>query len=254
MQLLKADMARLFGLIGFPLSHSFSRRYFTEKFLKESISDCRYELFPIENIQLLEQVISQNPDLVGLNVTIPYKEQVIPLLTDLDPGAKAVGAVNVIRISPGKRTGYNTDTEGFRQSLTKSIHHWGHSPEGALILGTGGASKAVAWVLRQMDIPFIFVSRREGPGQLAYQNLQPAHFRNFPIVINTTPLGMAPTTNQCPPIPYESLNSNNFLFDLIYNPEETLFLERGRQIGCYTQNGLDMLYAQAEAAWTIWND
>lgn len=247
-------MARLFGLIGFPLSHSFSKRYFTEKFQKEHLSDCSYELFPIERIEQLDSLIALNPDLCGLNVTIPYKEQVIPFLTDLDESAKAAGAVNVIRISPGKRTGFNTDTTGFRISLIHTLEKSGRTPEGAILLGTGGASKAVAWVLRQMSIPFLIVSRQKSANQLSYQELQEFHFRNFPLVINTTPLGMAPNIHQCPPIPYEFLSPENILFDLIYNPEETLFLERGRQIGCYTKNGLEMLYAQAEAAWKVWND
>jgi shikimate dehydrogenase len=247
-------MARLFGLIGFPLSHSFSQRYFTEKFQREGISDCRYESFPIEQIEQFEPLIARHPDLCGLNVTIPYKEKVIPYLTELDESALAVGAVNVIRIAPGKRKGFNTDTAGFRISLTNMLKKSGRTVKGATILGTGGASKAVAWVLRQMQIPYIIVSRRESFGHLSYQALRESHFRDYSLLINTTPLGMSPNLKECPPIQYEFLQPDNILFDLIYNPEETLFLERGRQKGCLIQNGLEMLHAQAEAAWKVWND
>ncbi len=246
-------MPRLFGLIGYPLSHSFSKRCFTEKFRKENIGDCAYELFPLPGIELLPELIAEHPELEGLNVTIPYKQSVIPFLNSIDPGAQAVGAVNTIRIQDYKLSGFNTDVHGFRKSLEHVLTLAGATPRGAMVLGTGGAAKAVVWVLRHMQIPYIIVSRNEGTGNITYNHITRNTMQQFPLIINTTPAGMAPHTAHCPPIPYAYLSQENILFDLVYNPEQTLFLERGKQMGCYTANGLEMLYLQAEAAWTIWN-
>lgn len=247
-------MARLFGLIGFPLSHSFSKKFFTEKFQREGIMDCRYELFPIERIDRLPDLLARHPELCGLNVTIPYKEAVIPLLHELDPLAEEAGAVNTIKIEGDKLIGYNTDVYGFRESLYNLIYRLGRGdPGGALVLGTGGAAKAVTTVLWQLEIPFIYVSRREGLPFHSYEKLEKENIAYFNLIINTTPLGMAPNTETCPPIPYEYLTDHNILFDLVYNPEETLFLKRGKIAGCATSNGLEMLYLQAERAWEIWN-
>lgn len=245
-------MARLFGLIGYPLSHSFSKRYFTEKFLREGIADCAYELFPIERIDMLPGLIARYPDLCGLNVTIPYKQSVIPLLNAVEPGAGAVGAVNTIKVEEGRLTGYNTDVYGFRESLHRFLADSGIHPAGALILGTGGAAKAVAWVLRQMAMPYLFVSRQGSENRIPYELLDREHLARFPLLINTTPLGMAPETERFPPVPYEYLTAENLLFDLVYNPEQTVFLQRGKLAGCATANGLDMLYLQAEKAWEVW--
>lgn len=260
-----------FGLIGYPLSHSFSKRYFTEKFANEQLTDHVYELFPIPSIEELPALIGVHPGLQGLNVTIPYKEQVIPFLTDLDAGAKAVGAVNVIKITPQGWIGYNSDVDGFMGSLGDFIlNHGSHlyrvvedneeeeeeiefGVKGALVLGTGGAAKAVVYTLKQWGIPFLWVSRTPKEGEISYSDVDEAMLENYPLIINTTPLGMSPNTDSCPPIPYELLTPQNLLFDLVYNPEETLFMQKGAERGCPTKNGLEMLYLQAETAWEIWN-
>lgn len=246
-------MARLFGLIGYPLTHSFSKRYFSEKFEKEGLTDCAYELFPLESIAQLPALLQQYPELAGLNVTIPYKEAVIPYLHQLNPEAAAIGAVNAIRIANGLLTGYNTDAHGFRVSLERFLQASQKQAPGALILGTGGAAKAVAWVLRQLQIPFVFVSRHPEPGQLRYQDIQKKDILSqYPLIINTTPLGMAPKVQEYPPLPYHLLTPEHLLFDLIYNPECTRFLQQGMEKGCYICNGLEMLYLQAERAWALW--
>jgi shikimate dehydrogenase len=246
---------RRFGLIGYPLSHSFSRKYFKEKFRSEGLDDCSYQLFPIQEITELPFILEQLPELEGINVTIPHKISVMQFLTSVDDTAGAAGAVNTIKISrqEGKTllSGYNTDVYGFERSLKPLLqpHH-----RKALILGTGGASKAVAYVLKRTGIDYLHVSRNpQGEGQVSYSELNEAAVRHFPLIINTTPLGMFPDMDSCPPIPYEHLSPGNFLFDLVYNPEETLFLEQGRAKGCIVQNGLPMLHLQAEKAWEIWN-
>lgn len=247
-------MERLFGLIGYPLSHSFSKRYFTEKFEREGIAGCRYELFPLERIEDLLTILEENPSLCGLNVTIPYKQTVIPYLHQLDAGAQAIGAVNTIRIADGKLTGYNTDAYGFMESLQRFLQQSGHQPPGALVFGTGGAAKAVVWALQQLGIPHLSVSRRAEAGSILYESIDKEHFTTHPLLINTTPLGMSPHTDACPPLPYDLLDRQNLLYDLVYNPEETLFLQKGKEAGCHTTNGLEMLYLQAEKAWSVWND
>ncbi len=254
-----------YGLIGFPLSHSFSKKYFSDKFEREGIPDTAYDLYPLESIEDLPELIRTTPDLLGLNVTIPYKETVISYLDMLDDTAKAVGAVNTIRIDrTGENpylTGYNTDVFGFRQSIKPFLasHH-----ERALILGTGGASKAVAFVLKEIGLDCFFVTRskqkeRQGKVQpadnklLEYGELNEYVMKHFPVIINTSPVGMYPGVNASPEIPYSFLNASHFLYDLIYNPEETLFLAEARKRGALTLNGLSMLQQQAEKAWEIWN-
>lgn len=246
---------RRFGLIGFPLSHSFSQRYFGDKFAREGLADNhRYDLFPLQRIEELPALIAAHPDLVGLNVTIPYKEAVLPYLQDLSPDAAAIGAVNTIRIEAGRLTGFNTDVHGFERGLRELLQQRpGLRPRKALILGTGGASKAVRWVLEQRDITYQLVSRSPRDGQLTYADLTDQTIGGYPLIINTTPLGMAPATDRAPELPYAALGAGHLLYDLIYNPEETEFLARGRRQGAATQNGLSMLYEQAIQAWKIWN-
>ena len=241
----------LYGLIGFPLTHSFSKKYFTEKFQKENIKDSRYELFEIKEAKQVLEVIKNNPDLKGLNVTIPHKEAVLSYLLEIDAAAKNIGAVNVIKISNGKLKGYNSDYYGFRQSLVNFI---GEKKQlKALILGTGGAAKAVKAALQDLAIPFHFVSREKRSPDFSYQDLNAAILSEYKLIINTSPLGMYPKTESFPEIPYQYLTSEHFLFDLVYNPEETTFMKKGTEKGAKTKNGLEMLHLQAEKAWEIWN-
>ncbi|NUO00692.1 MAG: shikimate dehydrogenase [Saprospiraceae bacterium] len=241
----------LYGLIGYPLTHSFSKRYFSEKFEKEGLLHCRYELFPMETIELLPELLKNHPTLRGLNVTIPYKQAVLPFLDEFGEGIAALGAVNVIDIAEdGKLTGHNTDIAGFEYSLKNLLG--AEDPGGALVLGTGGASKAVQFVLSKMKIPFHLVSRDPEIG-FHYDQLTPEIVAEHRLIVNTTPLGMSPHTETCPKIPFEPISQRHLLFDLVYNPEETLFLKKGRLQGAQTQNGLEMLYTQAEKAWAIWN-
>lgn len=244
---------RTFGLIGYPLSHSFSKKYFTEKFAREGIQDAVYELFPLETIQAFPGLMAEHPGLCGLNVTIPYKESVIPFLDALDAGAAAIGAVNVIKVEAERLTGYNSDAHGFEVSLKRFLDQNNARPERALVLGTGGAAKAVVWVLQRLGIEYLFVSRSEGPGRITYADLDAQYLEAYPLLINTTPVGMAPHIGDCPAIPYHLLSARNLLYDLVYNLEPSLFLQRGAQAGCPVVNGLEMLYLQAERAWTLWN-
>lgn len=271
---------RLFGLIGFPLSHSFSEKYFTEKFRREGITDASFRLFPIETINDFPALLKENPELRGLSVTIPYKEKIIPFLDELDETAKAVGAVNCIHIewraetgdgSPLRRrsvesgvhrgggerlflTGFNTDVHGFRQSLKPFL---ASQHERALILGTGGASKAVEFVLRTIGVECIFVSREKkalpGKSVLTYAELNEYVMDACKLIVNCSPAGTFPNVNEAPAIPYEFISSQHFLYDLVYNPSETEFLKRGKAKGALTLNGYDMLKMQAEKAWEIWN-
>lgn len=239
----------LFGLIGYPLSHSYSPSWFHEKFLREGI-DAIYQAFPLQSIDEFPAWLLQHPDISGLNVTIPHKTAVIPFLDHLDESAKAIGAVNCIAFENGKRMGYNTDWCGFRDSLQPllTIHH-----KKALILGSGGAAKAVAYALQQLGIPFKVVSRGQPDGPfLDYDAITPALLKEFRLIINTTPLGMAPQENSKPEIPYHSLTDRHLLYDLIYNPAETEFLKLGKANGAAIKNGLEMLHLQAEASWKIW--
>lgn len=243
---------RTFGLIGRTLSHSFSQAYFSQKFDRLHLPDCRYELFELAAASELPQLLARHPNLAGLNVTIPYKEQIWPYLTRVAPSAALVGAVNVVEFqADGSLVGHNTDYVGFRESLRK-FYPAAPGPR-ALILGTGGAAKAVGVALRELGIAYWFVSRDPLQAQLTYAELTPAVISAHPLIINTTPLGTYPAVHECPPLPYEALTPAHYLFDLIYNPRETRFLERGRLAGAHTKNGFEMLELQAEAAWDIWN-
>jgi shikimate dehydrogenase len=244
----------LFGLIGYPLSHSFSKRYFTEKFMREGFEGCQYELFPLKDIAELPSLLDLHPNLQGLNVTIPYKEQVIPYLDELDEGAAAIGAVNTIKRAGGRLLGYNTDVYGFEQSLRSFLQAAGETPGQlqALILGTGGSSKAVAFALRQLGIRFRFVSRHPGPEALSYEEIDADRIRQYRLLVNTTPLGMSPKVEACPPLPYSALEPGHLLFDLVYNPALTAFLAKGQAQGAAIKNGLEMLELQAEKAWEVW--
>ncbi len=246
---------REYGLIGYPLGHSFSRRYFTDKFVKQGITDCSYDLFPMETLDGLRSWLLLKPEIFGLNVTIPHKEAVIAQLDWLDPVAAHLGAVNTIRIKHviGEMwlEGYNTDVVGFERSLKPFI---GKKKVAALVFGTGGSSKAVCWVLDKMGIAWKQVSRRPTAGQLSYSAINPEIATGFKLWINTTPVGMAPETDQILRLPFDWLGHQHHCYDLIYNPEETLFLQKARQAGAQTQNGLAMLYAQADAAWDIWQE
>lgn len=244
---------QLFGLIGYPISHSFSQKYFTEKFEREGLTDYSYQLFPLETIELFPKLIQNYPNLKGLNVTIPYKQAVMPYLDKLDEGASAIGAVNVIKVENGTLTGSNSDAYGFEQSLLRLFEESGIRPARALVLGTGGAAKAVQFVLRKNGIVYLTVSRNKDNGDLTYGELEEAIFNAHMLIINTTPLGMSPNIGSFPNIPYHCISKGHLLYDLVYNPEMTAFLEKGRAHGAIIMNGLSMLYGQAERAWAIWN-
>ena len=244
---------RRFGLIGFPLGHSFSKKYFTEKFLLEGI-DARYDLYELKSLdEFTELKVSEN--LCGLNVTIPYKQQIIPFLDEMDETAAEIGAVNVIKfIRDGndlKLKGYNSDAIGFLQSIRPYLkpHH-----NKALILGTGGASLAFDYTLRKLGIETIFVSRTPAEGQLSYSDLSETVLNEYPIILNASPVGSFPDVERCPDLPYQYLTSRHLLFDAVYNPAETLFLQKGKAQGATVLNGEGMLTGQAEAAWKIWNE
>lgn len=240
---------RQFGLIGYPLGHSFSRKYFSEKFIKEGIPNTGYENYPIADISEFPSVLA-TPGLEGVNVTIPYKEQVIAFLDEQSDGVKAIGACNCIHIVNGKKIGYNTDAFGFRQSFQPLLqpHH-----RQALVLGTGGAAKAVHYVLTQLNIDYKTVSRNPVTNGFTYEQLTPALIRQYPVIINTTPLGTFPHTETAPDIPYQALSELHYLYDLVYNPPLTRFLSLGKEQGATIKNGADMLVLQAEESWRIWN-
>ena len=244
---------REFGLIGYPLSHSFSEKYFANKFEREGIKETIYSAHPLENINQFADLLKANPELIGLNVTIPYKEQIIPLLDELEPKAKEIGAVNTIKIEGGKLIGYNTDYFGFKDSLVKFIGP-NPMPEKALILGTGGASKAVEHVLKDLEVEYQFVSRKGSETTITYEELnQGSTLNGHCLIINSTPLGTHPNVEELPNLPYEQLTTNHFLFDLVYNPLVTAFMQKGIDAKCWVKNGLEMLHGQAEKAWEIWN-
>lgn len=244
---------RLFGLIGYPLSHSFSKGYFTTKFEQEQIPNCQYENFPIETIAAFPDLIQSQPDLVGLNVTIPYKQVVMPYLDELDEGAAAIGAVNTIKVVDGQLKGYNTDVIGFSESLKELLGEKASTPLSALVLGTGGAAKAVFFALQQMGISYKTISRSKEKGDLTYEEVTADVLRQHRLIVNTTPLGMSPKVKTLPELPYIALTNQHFLYDLVYNPETTAFLQKGKDRGASVRNGLQMLHLQAEAAWSIWN-
>ena len=242
-----------YGLIGKKLGHSFSKRYFTDKFAREGIAQATYELYELPTIAELPHLLQQVPELVGLNVTVPYKEEVIPFLHDLDAAAARIGAVNTISIVAGRTIGYNTDYVGFKSSL-EEFYPVATQRGSALVLGNGGAAKAVCAALQDLNINYTILSRSPKSGELPYAELTPALLQQHQLIINTTPLGMYPDVESCPQIPYEAISAQHYLYDLVYNPEQTLFLQKGRAAGAHTRNGLAMLYGQAEAAWQIWQN
>ncbi len=243
---------KIYGLIGFPLTHSFSKKYFTEKFTQEAINDCLFELFPLEQIDSLPALLKAQPPLAGLAVTIPFKESVIDYLDEVDEVAKGIGSVNCIAIHSGGTKGFNTDYLGFRSSIFPLL---GLPHPKALVLGTGGSSKAIQFVLRELAIPFLLVSRNPSnhPGSIDYESLNESIMQAHTIVINCTPLGMYPDINAAPPIPYEYIGPQHLMFDLVYNPSVTSFLQKGMQQGATVKNGYETLVHQAEANWEIWN-
>ncbi len=240
-----------FGLLGKEIAYSFSKKYFTEKFSTDLFSDYSYDNFEIPTIEEFPSILKNNPYLKGLNVTIPYKESVIPFLDTLSDKAFKIGAVNVIRFTKkGNLKGYNSDWYGFKKSLEPLLqpHH-----KKALILGTGGAAKAVAFALDELDIFYTFVSREATEKTIGYDRINATTFDNFQIIINCTPLGTSPNVKEFPPIPYEFFTEKHIAFDLIYNPEETQFLKKAKKKGATIKNGYEMLVFQAEKAWRIWN-
>jgi shikimate dehydrogenase len=247
-------MEKVFGLIGQTVSHSFSKSYFDEKFFREGLRDHHYELFPLGSIKDLEILIKDTKGLSGLNVTIPYKEQVIQYLDEVDPAAQKIGAVNVIKFKNGKRTGFNTDSSAFLETLSKWLPK--DKKLKALILGTGGSSKAVQEALKKLNIDFQLVSREESKGNLTYESLKKKAkvLKESLLVINTTPLGMHPNTETLPPIDFDQIGSDHYVYDLIYNPARTQFLQKAEMHGATIKNGLEMLHVQAEKSWQIWNN
>ncbi|MFT4032734.1 MAG: shikimate dehydrogenase [Siphonobacter sp.] len=240
-----------FGLIGYPLGHSFSKRYFSEKFGQEALSD-QYHLFELPDVNALPGLIASQAELKGLNVTIPHKQAVLPFLAELDPLAERIGAVNVIKVLPnGQLKGYNSDYWGFRLSLEQWDAFRSIQPKKALLLGDGGATKAVRIALEDLGIRYQTVSRKEG--FLNYSDLNADILATHPLIINSTPLGTYPNVDTCPDIPYPALTERNMLYDLVYNPAETLFMKRGAEQGAATHNGYAMLELQAEKSWEIWN-
>lgn len=241
-----------YGLIGFPLGHSFSKSFFNEKFQNEGI-DAEYINFEIKGIDELPEVLATNPELRGLNVTIPYKEKVLSFLDYISVEARAIGAVNVIRVDhKGDDVvlkGYNSDVIGFTKSIEPLLETFHRK---ALILGTGGASKAINYGLKSLGLETVLVSRFERPGTIQYKDITPDVVKEYNVIVNCTPSGMFPHYDECPDLPYEALDNHNLLYDLIYNPDETLFMKKGRERGAQTKNGLEMLL-QAFASWDFWN-
>ena len=238
-----------YGIIGYPLGHSFSRGFFTEKFAREGI-DAQYLNFEIPDVAMLRDVLRDNPELRGLNVTLPHKQAVIPLLDELSDEAREIGAVNVIRVRDGKLKGFNSDIIGFTESIKPLLqpHH-----KKALVLGTGGASKAICVGLKRLGIGWKYVSRTPREGMLTYSDLTPEVMEEYTVVVNSSPVGMFPKVDEAPAIPYELLTPKHLLFDCVYNPEDTLFMQKGREQGATTKNGLEMLHLQAVASWKFWN-
>jgi shikimate dehydrogenase len=241
---------RQYGLIGFPLTHSFSQKYFTEKFLRDNINDAEFLNFSIPKIEDVEKIFDTHLQLKGLAVTIPYKRTVIKYLDEVNDAVKEISACNCIKIYQNKKTGFNTDVIGFERSFIKKLkpHH-----TKALILGTGGAASAVKFVLNKLGIKYLIVSRNPSPGIISYTDITAEILSQFNIVINCTPLGTHPNITEAPPLPYHFLNGSHYLFDLVYNPPLTRFLQYGNEKGCIIQNGYEMLTIQAEENWKIWN-
>lgn len=241
---------KLYGLIGRPLKHSFSKKYFTEKFNREGISDCAYENFELETIEQLSTILKTHTDLQGFNVTIPYKKEIIPFLDYKNKIVEAVGACNCIKIENGQLRGYNTDVIGFEKSLQPFLkpHH-----QKALVLGTGGSSGAVRYALQELGIAYKLVSRQSRENTITYSDLNERILQEHTVIINTTPVGMFPNMDAAPELPYQFITSEHLLFDLIYNPEKTVFLQKGEERGAIISNGYEMLLLQAEESWVIWN-
>lgn len=243
---------KLFGLIGYPLGHSFSKKYFDKKFNDENLDDCIFELFAIKDINEFHKLTKENTNLKGLAVTIPYKQSILPFINYVTVAATEIGAVNCIKFTDGNTTGHNTDVVGFEKSLIPLLqpHH-----TKALVLGTGGSSKAVQYVLKLLKIDFLLVSRDKSNTQncIAYNDIDQKIMAEYSIIINCTPIGMTPNENAMPAIPYELLSANHLLYDLIYTPEKTLFLKKGELKYCTIKNGFEMLIIQAEENWKIWN-
>ena len=238
-----------YGLIGYPLGHSFSRKFFTEKFEKEGI-DAQYLNFEIPSIEEFPEIIKNNPEVRGLNVTIPYKQQVMQYLHNISEAASAIGAVNVVRVRDGHLTGFNSDVIGFVNSIRPLLkpHH-----KKALILGTGGASKAIHYGLeKKLGMETLFVSRTAREGMITYDDITPETLQAYHVIVNCSPVGMYPHVDECPALPYEAMNENNLLYDLVYNPLKTLFMKKGAEQGATVKNGLEMLHLQAIASWNFW--
>ncbi len=242
-----------YGLIGYPLGHSFSISYHNQRFADEGIN-AKYLNFEIPSIDGLQEVLSANPELKGLNVTIPYKEKVMEFLDYISPEARAIGAVNVIKVEhEGKDIilkGYNSDVIGFTKSIEPMLEK---CHKKALVLGTGGASKAISYGLRSLGLETVYVSRYQRPGTIQYDTITPEVVKEYNVIVNCTPIGMYPHADECPQLPYEAMDEDNILYDLIYNPDETLFMKRGAQYGAQVKNGLEMLLLQAFASWEFWN-
>ena len=239
-----------YGIIGYPLGHSFSRAFFTEKFQREHI-DAEYVNFEIPSADMLPGIVQTNPNLCGLNVTLPHKEAVIPMLDELSDEAKEIGAVNVIRVRDGRLKGFNSDIIGFMDSIRPLLKPW---HQHALVLGTGGASCAIRVGLQRLGIEWTYVSRTPAPDRLTYADLTPELMEHYQVIVNCSPVGMFPRVDACPDIPYQLLTGHHLLYDLVYNPQETLFLKRGAEHGAAVKNGLEMLHLQALASWRFWNE
>mgnify|MGYP002857504816 CR=1 FL=1 len=243
-----------YGLIGYPLGHSFSMGFFNEKFQNEGI-DAEYVNFEISNIDELLEVLASNPDLRGFNVTIPYKQKIMSFLDTISPEARSIGAVNVVKVENRNNTyhlkGYNSDAAAFTQSIKPMLERF-HKK--ALILGTGGASKAINYGLKSLGLETVFVSRYERPGTIQYERITPEIVKEYNVIVNCTPCGLYPHFDECPQLPYEAMDNHTILYDLIYNPDQTLFMRKGAQYGADVKNGLEMLLLQAFASWEFWND
>ena len=243
---------KIYGLIGNPLTHSFSKKYFTEKFSNENINDCEYQNFEIKDLRKEIRSLKNNTSLSGLNVTIPYKSQIIPFLDTISREVNEINACNCIKIDGGKWSGFNTDIAGFEKSFVPFLRP--HNTK-ALVLGTGGSSKAVAYVLKKLQIEFLFVSRKKDVSEemINYESISSSIMKEYTIVINTTPVGMFPNADSYPQLPYEFVSDKHYFFDLVYNPSKTLFLSKAEEMGAVIKNGADMLLIQAEESWKIWS-